>query len=103
MGYVYLIGENNDLDHYKIGCTNKKKIEGRINELQTGNPNELILVKYYETDKPYKLEMMLHNHFKYNNDINEWFSLNKDDVDNFKNICDKYQNIIDSLKDNPFF
>ena len=103
MGYVYLIGEDSDSNNYKIGCTNKKKIEGRIDELQTGNPNKLVLVDYYQTDKPFKLEKMLHNHFKFNNSINEWFELEKDDVDSFHTICEKYQNIMNSLKDNPFF
>lgn len=103
MGYVYLIGEEDNSNNYKIGCTNKKNIEGRLNELQTGNPNKLVLVDYYQTEMPFKLEKMLHNHFKFNNSINEWFELEKDDVDSFQIICEKYQNIMNSLKDNPFF
>lgn len=103
MGYVYLIGESNDSNLFKIGATKKKNIDERKKELQTGNPNELNVVDYFETTKPYKLEKMMHNHFKNANELNEWFRLEKDTVNNFKNTCQHYQNIIDSLADNPFF
>ena len=49
------------------------------------------------------LEHMLHKHFQNSGLINEWFDLKKEDADNFIDICDKIQNRIDSLKDNPFF
>lgn len=46
---------------------------------------------------------MLHRHFNNKKLINEWFKLSSDDVNNFKNICKQYSNIIHVLKDNPFF
>lgn len=46
---------------------------------------------------------MLHMHYHDKQTINEWFELTEDDVNNFLLICDKYQKIIDSLNDNPFF
>lgn len=103
MGFVYLIGEYNDSNSYKIGVTNNKTVNGRKNELQTGNSDELFIVNKYETNEPFKLEKMLHNHYHSNHKINEWFTLSDDEVFKFIEVCDKYQNIINSLKDNPFF
>lgn len=103
MAFVYLIGENKDENTYKIGVTKHKDIKNRMNELQTGNSNELFIKDYFETKYPYKLEKMLHRHFYNKNILNEWFSLNNDDIKSFKDICLKYNNILDSLKYNPFF
>lgn len=103
MAFVYLIGENNDNNNYKIGVTKHKDINSRISELQTGNSNELYIKDYYETKYPYKLEKMLHRHFFDKRIINEWFSLNSDDIKSFKDVCEKYNNVLDSLKYNPFF
>lgn len=103
MGYIYLIGEIGNEKRYKIGSTRCKDINKRLKQLQTGNSEPLYIKESYETDKPFKLEKMLHNHFKSSNLIGEWFELTNDDVKAFKGVCDKLQNIIDSLKDNPFF
>ena len=103
MGYIYLIGEINNPGRYKIGSTRAKNVEKRLKQLQTGNSSELYIVQSYETDEPFKLEKMLHNRFKIANLINEWFELSGRDVEDFRGICDDYQGIIDSLKNNPFF
>ena len=103
MGFVYLIGEENNENRYKIGSTRCKNINKRLKQLQTGNSNKLLIENYYETNKPFKLETMLHNRFKDVNVIGEWFEISEDDKKNFKNICEYYQKIIDSLKENPFF
>lgn len=103
MGYVYLIGMVETLGKYKIGSTRSKNINKRLKQLQTGNSSELFVKDYYETDYPFKLEKMLHNHFKSSSLIGEWFELNKDDTDNFKHVCEEKTNIIDSLKNNPFY
>ena len=103
MGYVYLIGEEDIPNHYKIGSTKANNVQKRLRQLQTGNSTSLYLRDYFETDKPFKLEKMLHNRFKSSNLINEWFELSKDDVGQFKAICGHLQTIIDSLKDNPFY
>jgi uncharacterized protein YPO0396 len=103
MGYVYLIGEIGDKGRYKIGSTRAKKIETRLKQLQTGNPSELYIKEAFETEFPFKLEKMLHNHFKSLNTMNEWFELSESDVEAFKGICDEKRKIIESLKDNPFY
>jgi hypothetical protein len=101
-GFVYLIGEMDNDGIYKIGIT-KKSIEHRIKELQTGSSNELYVRDYFKTSYPYKLEKMLHRYFANNNRINEWFNLSEDEAKKFPQICEHYERICDSLKDNPFF
>ena len=103
MSFVYLIGEVDNENNYKIGVTKHKDINKRITELQTGNSQELYIKDYFETKYPYKLEKMLHRHFNDKQIINEWFELTNEDVKSFNEICLKYNNILLSLKDNPFF
>jgi hypothetical protein len=102
MAYVYLISEVDRTNNYKIGVT-KKNILNRQKELQTGNSNELYINQYFETPYPFKVEKMLHRHFANKKIFNEWFELNEDDVKNFIPICKHYENICNSLKENPFF
>lgn len=102
-GYIYLISEwTNELNRYKIGVTSGS-IENRMKKLQTGNSNELIICKYFQTKDYFKLEKMLHNHYHNRKIINEWFELNDDEVNDFSNVCEKYQNIINYLLENNYF
>ena len=103
MGYVYLIGEIGNDNRYKIGSTKAKKVETRLKQLQTGNSSELYLKESFETEHPFKLEKMLHNHFKSSNLIGEWFELSEDDIKGFRDICEDKSKIIESLKENPFY
>ena len=103
MGYVYLIGEINEENKYKIGSTRAKNVNNRLKSLQTGNSNELYIKEAFETNKPFKLETMLHNKFRDKNVIGEWFEMNATDIEEFKESCHKFQYIIDSLKENPYF
>lgn len=99
-GFVYLLCDG---EKFKIGMTKQKDIHKRIAELQTGNPNEIFISSYYKTKYPYKIEQMMHFKYKTNKVKNEWFDLNVSQVVNFKNECEKCSNIIEILKDNPFF
>lgn len=101
-GFVYLVGEMDNKNIYKIGVT-KKNVTERMKELQTGSSNELYIRSYFKSSFPYKLEKMLHRYFDHNKKINEWFNLTEDQAKNFINICEKHEKILDSLKDNPFF
>lgn len=103
MGYVYLIGELGNEGNYKIGSTNAKDVNKRLKQLQTGNSSQLYIKESYETKHPFKLEKMLHNHFKLYNLIGEWFELQKSDVEAFRSLCEKKEKIISALKDNPFY
>lgn len=103
MGYVYLIGEVGDEGRYKIGSTRAKDVNTRLKQLQTGNSAELYIKEAYETEYPFKLEKMLHNHFKSSNLIGEWFTLSEADTETFKGICEEKSKVIQSLINNPFF
>ena len=103
MGYVYLIGEMDNKGRYKIGSTKAKDVNKRLKQLQTGNSSELFIKESYETEHPFKLEKMLHNHFKPSNLIGEWFELSESDTEAFKRVCEEKEKIISSLKDNPFY
>lgn len=101
-GLVYLICENGDNQLYKIGVT-RSDINTRIKKLQTGNGNPLRCVHTFNSNRPYKLEKMLHIYFANSREEGEWFLLSEDEVNEFPELCKKFQGIIDSLKDNPFF
>lgn len=100
MGYVYLIEDfNNNI--YKIGVT--KDLKKRLRNLQTGNSNQISIKYTYETEYPFRIEQMLHNKFKEYKELNEWYNLPKEIVNNFYGYCDQFSDIIDNLKDNPYF
>lgn len=102
-GFVYLIREGNS-DYYKIGVTKKDNAQSRLKELQTGNANELTLIAQFESNKPFRLESMLHKKYKHLNENNEWFDFYGYNVkDEFISSCYYFQNIINALKNNPFF
>ena len=102
MAFVYLIGERSNPNLFKIGSTRKKNILERLKQLQTGNPEELYIKDYFETSKPFLLENMLHRHYFKDNAFNEWFELNDEKIKGFHNVCEKYQYIIESLKNNSY-
>lgn len=103
MAYVYLIGEEGNNEHFKIGSTKAKDVNKRLKQLQTGNSAALYIKEAFETEYPFKLEKMLHNRFKSCSLIGEWFELPKDVVEDFKGICEYEEKIIEALKGNPFF
>lgn len=61
-------------DRFKIGVTRDLK-SNRIKKLQTGNSTELFVMDIYETEWPFRLETLLHRHFKNRRVLNEWFAL----------------------------
>lgn len=78
-GFVYVM-RNGHTNKFKIGRTfgdpNKRRAQ-----LQTGNPDELFLITYWESNDPKKLEDALHERFKVNrirsfDPRSEWFYLN---------------------------
>lgn len=102
MGFVYLICDSGHDNMFKIGVT-KQPIEKRIKQLQTGNGSEIFLTSYYETRYPFYLERMLHQKFCSDKKIGEWFELDFESVVSFKEECKKIEEIVDAMKDNPFF
>lgn len=100
-GFVYLI-QDKDQNTYKIGVT-RGSTQKRLKRLQTGNSSKIELVYSVYTNYPFKLESMLHTHFKEKRGIGEWFYLNKEDIDEFLDLCFQKIDVIETMKDNPFF
>lgn len=101
MGYVYLLNDSGQENLYKIGVT-RGKIEKRIKQLQTGNSNDIVLIKSFETKHPFYMERVLHSKYRINQIKNEWFFLSNKDVDNFIDSCLLIEKNIKAMKDNPF-
>ena len=98
-GFVYLLCDG---EKFKIGMTKHKDIHKRVQELQTGNPNDIWVHSYYETDYPLKIEKMMHGKRTSSNIKNEWFDLTVSQVINFKNECKQCEEILKALQENPF-
>jgi hypothetical protein len=106
MKYVYLANiEGTDI--YKIGFTKKNPIK-RIEELQTGNPQKIVLTSYHKSKMAPEVESVMHRFNvskKYNSEdgrmlLGEWFQLNSDDVAGFKNQCEKIEEGLRVIKEN---
>lgn len=67
--YVYFIG--NDV-HVKIGHTNNP--EKRLNQIKTGNPEQIEILAQLRSKEAEKIELQLHALFKGNRLEGEWFS-----------------------------
>jgi predicted GIY-YIG superfamily endonuclease len=97
MSYIYLIKTKNE-GKYKIGVT--KDIQQRLKTLQTGSSDELILIDKYYSDYAFQIERALHNFYKPNNILNEWFELYIEDEVNFNKKCLQIENNLIYLKKN---
>jgi hypothetical protein len=106
--FIYLLKVKNE-SIYKIGVT--KKLKKRKLQLQTGNPFEIELLDFYESEYARKIEKFLHikyGHTKLTEGFDkltgEWFVLNEKNVLLFKDECAKIEMGCKMLKevDNPF-
>jgi len=106
--YVYLF-YSEDLNLYKIGVSKNSK--RRREQVQTGFPYKLSLLKEFKSDYPFKLEGSLHRRYKIykeNEDETklhgEWFNLPIDIVDKFEDNCKEFEKNTNLLKEmgNPF-
>lgn len=107
MGYVYLLLEVNEHgeEHHKIGISKNEPVK-RLKQLQTGNPNRIDILKFYESKNYKRVEKWLHSRFCNKKTLaeNEWFTLSNDDILNFIDTCKNLDSTIDlMLRENPFF
>lgn len=84
---------------YKIGHT-KRSITERIIQLQTGCPYEIKILKSYNSIYGQVVERTLHNLFSHLKTHGEWFNMGIYIEVEFIKLCEKYENINDSLKNN---
>lgn len=75
MGYVYILESSNS---YKIGRT-KNEIKKRLQTLQTGSSNPILLKTSIQSNREDILESRLHQIFAIYRYQGEWFKLNNMD------------------------
>jgi hypothetical protein len=105
-GFVYLlVNYGSDPETYKIGITTGQ-IDKRIKNLQTGNSNEIILLKFYKSRFYRQIEKSLHKKYSYlkTNGGNEWFMLPPNSIFDFVKDCQNINSQIEILvkMGNPF-
>ena len=93
-GFVYLINDWEREGVYKIGVT-RGSIERRLKKLQTGNPDDLVVCRYFHTEHPFFIEKQLHRRYS-------GFRV-RDEALKFPETCRQIEEMIDIMKDNPFF
>ena len=81
MQYVYLIKSET---LYKIGIANDP--EGRLAQLQTGNPHVLELLSCYGFNNASVVEKSLHQAFSGANFRGEWFTLDNTLIQQFQSL-----------------
>ena len=91
-GYVYLLGDWEKEGIFKIGVT-RGALRRRIKKLQTGNSGEIYVVSYFRTDHPFFIERWMHTKYCGDNILGEWFKMSPDDIKNFKNNCQKFEEL----------
>ena len=86
MSFVYFIIESPFTGKVKIGKSDSP--QARLKTLQTGNPNKLEIHGVVPCDNAFGLETTLHNKYNSRRLNGEWFTMNKDEIDEcIKNIA----------------
>lgn len=91
-GYIYIIRAGLS-SKYKIGWTEDKNIEKRKAGLQTGSPDPLIIVDFFPASSR-KTEQTIHEIYRRNNVLGEWFELSDEAVSNLSSPEWRKQNNI---------
>ena len=94
MKSVYLIRNNNS--QYKIGIS--KSTSKRLEQHQTGNPDDLKIINTYDSENASKIETALHNMYSHKRANREWFNLSLVEEVNFLTNCKKIDESINILK-----
>lgn len=71
---------------HKIGFT-RRTPEKRIKEFKTGNASEIYLVDSFKSEWGTKIEALLHRVYSSKKVDGEWFDLDEQDVEMFRNHC----------------
>lgn len=97
--FVYLI-KYEDANLYKIGISKNPK--NRLKQLQTSNPQNLLLLEQFKTNYGFKLERYVQLNLKNNNIKLEWFESDSDFKEEFIEACKRGEKIFDTLKNNTY-
>jgi hypothetical protein len=94
--FIYLI--SNQLGLFKVGVS--KNPNKRIKSMETGNPDDLIILYVYNSKKSYVIEKTLHRLYQQYHVKLEWFSLPTNEVENFLINCKKIDDNLKYLEEN---
>lgn len=91
-GYLYII-QSGTRPVYKIGITSGEPIR-RLNQLQTGNPDELRIVDLYQTKHYVELEKKVHHYLRFHRVNGEWFAVDLITIENTINALLRNKTLI---------
>jgi hypothetical protein len=97
VGKIYLIF--NGAGQYKIGYTQRDP-EQRLMELQTGNPETLMIIKTYKSSKAHEIEKILHRKYQIYKTQGEWFELPPKEIPQFQENCALIESSLILLENN---
>jgi predicted GIY-YIG superfamily endonuclease len=86
--YVYLI-KSSETSYYKIGYSANPS--QRLKQLQTGCPDELLMIETFQSQHARRIEYALHNSYSHARKHNEWFDLAIEDEVKFKSLCESIE------------
>jgi len=95
MKFIYLI-RSQESGSYKIGISNKPL--RRLKEIQTANPEEVIIIETFPSNYPTQVETALHNMYAPNKKRGEWFDLGILNEITFVSDCNRIEKNIVNLK-----
>jgi hypothetical protein len=97
---IYLISsEINGHKLHKIGYT-RRSVETRVKEFKTGNASEFEIVDSFHSKWGTKRESQLHKIFKQKKQSGEWFNLDDNDINLFRENCEKIHNNLELISNN---
>jgi len=101
MDFIYLLESYNEFETiYKIGFS--KNVDKRLKQHKTSNPNELNMIKKFQTNHKRKIETSLHNLYVHKKIDGEWFKLDYNDILNFDKLCNNLEKSFDCLNSKNF-
>ena len=88
---------NDETSRYKIGIS--KDPTKRIEQLQTGNDGDIVLISSFLSKYPTKVETALQNSYAHTRKRGEWFDLGIEQEVKFISECDRIEKNIEYLKE----
>ena len=94
MRYVYLM-RNDETGRYKIGIS--KDPTKRLEQLQTGNDGDLVLINQFKSEYSTKIETAMQNSYSHTRKRGEWFDIHLEEEQLFISECIKIEKNIKYL------
>lgn len=96
MHTFYII--KNALNHFKLGITTRD-VKLRVKQFETGNSDELEIIKTFNTKHGTIFESTMHRRFVNKRLKGEWFKLDEKDILNIDDILTETEKNLDIVSD----